>query len=256
MNTFRKLLVASTVLASVAVFNISGAYAQSAEYVIFNVSSSAEDLNDKFVLGAVLNEGDEINLPEGSEVKLLDKSGGVIVLKGPLIGVVTNDDGDTQASKDGSSALQVISKLMFGENRLVNNLGAARSVLSAQTEPENIQPWMPMVSKAGTYCLPQEMPILAREDAGLDITIKVVSSSGTSMEKVWSANENSLSVSDLVQTDVDQYTFVLSPDTSESIMHLLDRTDMNATQQIAWMAERGCAVQAQQLLNQMSKGAG
>ncbi|MBL4725461.1 MAG: hypothetical protein JKY83_02065 [Rhizobiaceae bacterium] len=255
MNIFKSLVVASAVLASASTLNISNALAQSVEYIIFNVSGSAKDLNERFVLGAVLKEGDEINLPENSEVKLLDKSGSVIVLKGPLTGTVTNDDGGTQQAKDGSNALKVISKLMFGENRLVNNIGAARSVITTKIKPENVQPWMPIVSRPGTYCLPSDTPVFAREEANAEIMVTVSSSNGTSMEKAWAANEKAISVSDLVQKDTDHYTLILSSQESESSIHLLDRTDMNATQQIAWMAERGCRIQAMQLLNQMSNGA-
>lgn len=255
MKIFNKLVIAGTALVSVAVLNVSNAHAQSVEYIIFSVSGSAEGLNDRFVLGGVLKEGDEINLPENSEVKLLDKSGSVIVLKGPLTGTVTNDDGGTEQAKDGSNALQVISKLMFGENRLVNNLGAARSVLSAQIVPENVKPWMPVVSKPGTYCLPLETPVFVREEADAEIVITVSSSDGASMEKVWTANEKSISVSDLVQKDTDHYTLILSSQAAESSIHLLDRTDMNGAQQIAWMAERGCQIQAMQLLNEMSNAA-
>lgn len=255
MNIFNRLVIASVALASVAALNVSNALAQSAEYIIFNVSGSAEGLNERFVLGAVLKEGDEINLPENSEVKLLDKSGSVIVLKGPLTGTVTNDDGGSQRAKDGSNALQVISKLMFGENRLVNNLGAARSVLSQNVQPENVQPWVPVISKPGTYCLPSETPVFGREEADVDIMITVASSDGASMEKTWTANEKSISVSDLVRKDTDQYTLTLSSQSEESSFHLLDRTNMNAAQQIAWMAERGCRIQAMQLLDDMSNGA-
>lgn len=255
MNILNSLVAATAVLASVVVVNVSTAHAQSVEYIIFDVSGSAEGLNERFVLGAVLKEGDEINLPENAEVKLLDKSGSVIVLKGPLSGTVTNDDGGTQQAKDGSNALQVISKLMFGENRLVNNLGAARSVLSKKTEPQNIQPWMPIISRPGTYCLPSDMPVFGREEADSEIMITVSSGAGASMEKVWTANEKSISVSDLVQKNTDHYTLILSSQDAESSIHLLDRTDMNAAQQIAWMAERGCQTQAMQLLNEMSNGA-
>ncbi|MFK5981003.1 MAG: hypothetical protein QM488_19205 [Rhizobiaceae bacterium] len=254
MNIFNSLIIAGTVLASLSTFSVPNAYAQSVEYIIFDVSGSAEGLNKRFVLGAVLKEGDEINLPENSEVKLLDKSGSVIVLKGPLSGTVTNDDGGTQQAKDGSNALQVISKLMFGENRLVNNLGAARSVLSIENKPENVQPWMPIVSKPGTYCLPSEMPVFGRVKADAEIVVTVSSSNGASMEKVWTVNEKSISVSDLVQKDIDSYTLILSSQETESSIHLLDRTDMNAAQQIAWMAERGCNIQAMQMLNEMSNG--
>lgn len=254
MNIFNSLVIAGTALASVVTFNVSTAFAQSVEYIVFDVSGSADGLNERFVLGSVLKEGDEINLPENSEVKLLDKSGSVIVLKGPLTGTVTNDDGATQHAEDGSNALQVISKLMFGENRLVNNLGAARSVLSKRVEPENVQPWVPVLSQPGTYCLPSDMPVFDREEADMEIMITVASSDGASMEKAWTANEKSISVSDLVHEDMDHYTLILSSQSEESSFHLLDRTDMNATQQIAWMAERGCQIQAMQLLNEMSRG--
>jgi hypothetical protein len=256
MNNIQRTLTTSVMAAGIAAFGITIACAQSTEYIIFEVKGSAEGLAEKFVLGTVLKDGDKIELPENSEVRLLDKTGEVVILNGPLIGTITDEDGGSKKARDGSSALQVIAKLMFGENNLVNNLGAARALKSVRTDAGNIQPWIPVISKPGTYCLPMDAPVFGRFDAGKNVKVTIISGSEIFKEKVWNEKETSISVSDLVARDTDRYTLFLSSQTKESTLHLLDRTDKNTTEQIAWMAERGCKAQAVKLLKQASETAG
>lgn len=252
MMKISKLLIASAALAALS---ISSAYAQSAEYIIFDVKGTAEGLSERFVLGAVLKDGDKIDIPADSEVRLLDKSGEVIVLTGPLVGTVADEDGGSKKAEDGSNALQVIGKLMFGKNNLVNNLGAARALESVKTEQGDIQPWVPVISKPGTYCLPMDSPIFGRTNASKKAKVTVISGSEIFNEKIWKEDEKSISVSEMIEKGTDRYTLFLSTLASESSIHLLDRSNMNITEQIAWMAERGCKAQAIQLLNQASKSA-
>ena len=255
MNILRKTLAASTVLASVVAVNVSGANAQSTEYIIFEVNGSADGLAEKFVLGSVLKDGDKIELPEDSEVRLLDKAGDVVILTGPIVGVISDEDGGSQKAKDGSNALQVIAKLMFGEKNLVNNLGAARALQSLETDDGKFQPWVPVISTPGTYCLPMDAPIFGRVDIDEKSKITVISGSEIFEEKIWNENEKSISIGEIVKKDTDRYTLFLSNHSSESSLHLLDRTEMNTTEQIAWMAERGCKAQAVQLLKEASEKA-
>lgn len=258
MKPLSKSLLTGVALAGFIMFNFStapGAQAQSTEYIIFDVKGSAEGLAEKFILGSVLKDGDRIEIPQDAEIRLLDKAGEVIVLTGPLIGTVADEDGNSQKAKDGSNALQVIAKLMFGENNLVNNLGAARALQSEQTSKSEIQPWIPVILKPGTYCLPMGEPVFGRVDALKKVKVTMISGSEIFKEKIWDENESSISIADMVEKTTDRYTMFLSSQNKESTIHLLDRTNMTTTQQIAWMAERGCKTQAVQLLNEISRAA-
>lgn len=255
MKLLSKSLLTGVALVGFVVSGLSIAQAQSTEYIIFDVKGTAEGLTERFVLGAVLKDGDKIDLPEDSELRLLDKAGKVVILTGPMVGVVEDEDGDTQKAKDGSNALQVIAKLMFGENNLVNNLGAARALQSVETEDGELQPWVPVISKPGTYCLSMNEPVFGRAVTLKKAKVTVISGSEIFKEKVWQENEKSISIADLIEKGTDRYTMFLSSHTSESSIHLLDKTNMNTTEQIAWMAERGCKAQAVQLLNEVSENA-
>jgi hypothetical protein len=255
MNGIAKVLASSLVLASVFTSHITTANAQSTEYIIFDVSGSASGLTEKFVLGSVLKDGDRIELPENSEVRLLDKTGKVVILTGPVVGIISDEDGGSQKAKDGSNALQIIARLMFGEDNLVNNIGAARTIGSRSHDLKNNQPWLPIISKPGTYCLPMDAPVIGRLDATTKIKITLISGSKIFQEKTWDAEQKTVSVTELVDKDIDNYTLFISSQSSESSIHLLNRTDMNITQQIAWMAERKCRTQAVELLRQASETA-
>ena len=256
MNTLLKKLTLGTALIAMVAFNNSPVSAQSTEYIIFEVSGTAEGIKEKFVLGTVLKDGDKIELPENAEVRLLDKAGDVVVLTGPLVGTVLNEDGDAKKGVDGSNALQVIAKLMFGEASLVNNIGAARAIKSEGAKKAEVHPWVPVIAKPGTYCLPADNPVIARKESNAKVKLTVISGSAVFNEKVWEEKELTVSISEMVKKDVDRYTLFLSSHTNESSIHLLDRKDMNVTEQIAWMAERGCKIQAIQLLNEASDKAG
>jgi hypothetical protein len=244
MKNFRRKLTLSAALMAVMSFSISIAVAQSTEYIIFDVKGSAEGLKEKFVLGSVLKDGDKI------------KAGEVVILTGPLVGTVLNEDGNAQKGVDGSNALQVIAKLMFGKANLVNNIGAARAISAKKSDNSLIEPWVPIISKPGTFCLPMDEPVINRVETVSKIKVTVISGSEVFNEKVWKEDEKSVSISDMVKEGIDRYTLFLSSHTKESSFHLLDRSNMNTTEQIAWMAERGCKTQALQLLNEASKKAG
>lgn len=262
MKPLSKSLLKGVTLVGFALFSLSATSSaqeqspeQSNEYIIFDVKGSAEGITEKFVLGSVLKDGDKIEIPENAEIRLLDKAGEVVVLTGPLIGTVANEDGNSQKAKDRSNALQVIAKLMFGETNLVNNLGAARALQSVQTDKGKIQPWVPVISKPGTYCLTMSDPVFGRAVALSKAKVTVISGSEIFKEKIWNENEHLISIADMVEKTTDRYTLFLSSHTTESSIHLLDRTGMNTTEQIAWMAERGCKAQAVQLLDEVSEAA-
>ena len=252
----RRLIAKLSAIFAIAVISGSTtAYAQSTEYIIFELKSEDASVVEKFALGSVLKDGDKINLPKDATLKLLDKSGEVVVLTGPLVGTVLNEDGDSQKAKDGSNALQVIAKLMFGEENLVNNLGAARAIEAVKDGTEKIQPWSPVVSIAGTYCLPFDAPVFARANARKDAKVTLISGDEVFKEKAWKKNEKTISVADMIVPEKDKYTLFVSSLTTESSLHLLDRSKMNITQQIAWMAEKGCKTQAIQLLHEAAEKA-
>jgi len=259
MNIYARRFFTGAALFSSLVVGFSipdDARAQSAEYIIFEVNGSAPGLSEKFVPGSVLKDGDKIELPEDSEIRLLDKAGEVIILVGPLVGTVLNEDGDSKESRDGSNALQVIAKLMFGKRGLVNNLGAARAVQAKPIVVGKDQAWVPIISKPGTYCLPLDAPVFSRVNSEKRAKITVMAEGGIFTEKPWNKEENSISISDVIKQGVDNYTLFVSYQTKESSLHLLDRTDMTSTQQLAWMVERGCNPQAAQLLKELSEEAG
>lgn len=219
--------------------------AQSAEYVVFETTANVGNIEP----GKVLKEGDLINLPEGVEIKLLSKTGEILALKGPLEAVVTNEGETSKSALNGSNALLAISDLVFKDKTLVNTLGAARS-LSGENEkaPEpGDDPWNPVLAKPGSYCLLKKAPQFARTDSDKPAKILLISSSGKNNQIVWEANAEVLSIKEFVEPDGDQFTMLFSDNVNEFNLHLLDEAGMSVTEQIGWMAEKGCAAQAVKL---------
>lgn len=219
---------------------------QSAEYVVFETTANVENISP----GKVLKEGDLIALPDGVEIKLLSKTGEILALKGPLEAVVTNDGESTKSAINGSNALQAISDLVFKDKALVNTLGAARS-LSGDDSSDKVEasanPWNPLLSKPGSYCLLRDEPLLVRSNVDEPAKLLLISSSGKNSDIVWAANAKTLSIKDFVEPKGDQFTMLFSDNVREYNLHLLDDTGMSITEQIGWMAEKGCAGQAVKL---------
>lgn len=252
MNTnIRKLIVATGMVCAAALATVAPtklAYAQGAEYIVFEMSSQVKHMT----LGAILKDGDRIELGEGEQLKLLDKAGAVIALEGPFAGTVKDEGEGGEQAEDASHALQVISKLMFSNNDLVNTLGAARSLDSVKSADGHSQPWVPVIKQPGTYCLPMDKPVFGRANTANKVKLTLISGSEIFNEKIWEEGEETVSLDDLTKDGVDRYTMFVSNQTKEFAIHLLDRETMNTTRQIAWMAERGCKAQAVQLLQEVA----
>lgn len=252
MNTkIRKILLGAGMVCVATFTNfatIDTAFAKGAEYIVFEMSGQVKHMT----LGAILKDGDRIELGEGEQLKLLDKSGAVIALDGPFAGTVKDEGEGGDQAEDASHALQVISKLMFSNNDLVNTLGAARSLDSVKDADGLAQPWVPIIKQPGTYCLSMSEPVFGRENTSKKLKLTLISGSEIFNEKIWEEGENTVSLEDLTKDGVDRYTMFVSNQTAEFTIHLLDRDTMNETRQIAWMAERGCKAQAVQLLQEVA----
>lgn len=252
MKTFnkgRKFRPVLWVSACLWIGSAISAYAQSAEYVVFELTGEPAN----FALGDVLKDGDRIELEEGMSMALLDKAGVVTKLEGPFVGTVEDESDGSGNETEDKNALNVISRLMFGNKELVSTLGAARALDSVKTDDGKSQPWVPVISKPGTYCISMTDPVFGRRNADKKAKLTLFSGSEIFKELVWDENKTQISIKDAINPDIDRYTLFLSGQAKESTLHLLDRTDMNTTQQIAWMAERGCKAQAMQLLTKVAE---
>lgn len=221
-------------------------HAQSMEYVVFSINGTNSDMS----LGQVLNEGDQIDVPEDVEIQLLSKQGEIVSLKGPVTAVVTNDGEDVQ----GEKALTKISRLLFDDSKFVETLGGTRSFDSETNIEVNFpdtdlgDPWLPKLSDASAYCLAWEHPALLRARIGENLTVHLRNSESDEKEIAWYAGSQTISLADHLDQNIDKYVIRFGTDNRSSMVFLMSNQNSTLAEQAAWMAAKGCRIQALKLL--------
>ncbi len=219
--------------------------AKSMEYVVFSIKGSFGDL----ALGQVLLEGERIELPDGIEVQLLSKLGEIVLLRGPFLASVTNE----KESAKGEAAISKIAGLLFRDKKFVGVLGGTRTVGdetdigSLFLNREKPKPWSPLLSDSGDYCLDQNKPVLRRSSSAKDIQLVLNADNQRRVSTIWKAGSGELDLSRYFapsQTDL----HIALPDQRTIVIHVAEPQGTTVTEQIAWMAEKDCNVQALGLL--------
>lgn len=230
-------------LAWIVFVPISNAQTSSEEYLVFEANDKVKTLK----VGDILKLGDRLDLAEGAVVRLLDKNGKIVDLEGSFSAIVVPDENETDEANKGN-LLQNISTLLFGDKEFDNTLGVSRSLGSSSAK--NDQPWVPNVSKHGTYCVLASSPFVTRTNISNDEKLELVSTASGSITKAWPAGQHQLSLADIVKDSTNKYLLKLRQNSSD--LHLYDQASDNVTKQISWMAEKGCKTQARLLLHKMA----
>jgi len=223
----------------------SYSFAQSIEYVIISINGDTE----KYSLGQVLKEGQQLTIKENVQMHLLGKEGEVISLNGPISAVVTND----ATAPEGERTLSVISKLLFEQNTFTQTLGGTRSH-GAQTNIETAFPfsdvknvWTPTLDDRNVYCLLRESPKIHRVNSTKPMSLMNKKQTGIEQKLVWKSGLHTLSLKKFVY---DEDVLEISTDSKHKNFTVYLRQDSNVKmlEQANWMVRNGCHLQALMLI--------
>jgi len=221
-------------------------YAQSNEYVVFSIKGNFHDLH----LGQILVEGQRVELPEKTEVKLISKLGKFVLLTGPISATITNDGENAQ----GEKALATISRKLFESMKFVDVLGGTRS-LEGQSDIDawlfnqrHQNPWLPAVSQDDDYCLQRDNLILGRPAREGNLKITINPNTRIEQEFIWKVTNTGLHVDQLVDPTQTSVLVKVQGRPQFITLHILQTDDGTIAEQAAWLSEHGCFRQALLLL--------
>ena len=240
----RRNRLAALVLSLALLLSPSVAYA--AEYIIFRIDGEAADLK----MGQALDEGDNLEIPEGVTVQLVSKAGEIVTLTGPGLATITTETEDPEAE----TTLKTISTLLFSDARFIKTLGGSRSVASSPQSGDSRagdNPWQPVISADQEYCLEAGNPVIHRriKDPEWKVTVQIPGT-GERVEYNWVGGASELRLAGLPETPQDEYLARIPGRAGAIVIHTASETPVSLLGQLEWMAERGCREQALKLLEQ------
>jgi len=205
---------------------------------------------DSFGQGAIVEASQSIKLGANQSLKLLSSSGQVIDLIGPYNGTI-----DSSGEKGDSGLLDSLARVVTSADSQDLTLGVFRNIPSAKKQVRG-DIWGVEVGKTGHYCVPSESPIILWwPDAveGIAVTITDTSNSasfevqwtGRSKEILWP--EHATFLEGNLYTSQNELSDVSREFTVSRIPVALG----NEIEQIVWMSEHNCAVQAIRLLGEL-----
>jgi hypothetical protein len=191
--------------------------------------------------GAMLDTSKPLVLKEGQHITLISSSGATLKLDGPYNAVPDSDKGGTGIGAK-LAALTTQNSVRLGE------VGTTRTGEAKDTLPS---PWLLNVSHPGAVCLREGTnPVLWRSSANTGAaTVIMPADRSWKLELSWPAGNDSLRVTSDVAIHGGATYFVSLGGTETavritSVPAVLETDAMRA----AWMAERGCAEQAEAVL--------
>ncbi|MCK6453182.1 MAG: DUF4384 domain-containing protein [Alphaproteobacteria bacterium] len=212
------------------------------------ISSTADGLKK----GDRVGSGQQIAVPPGTRVVLMDGQGKVINVRGPFNGA----PGGTEAS----GLIGRLSDALSTQQEAPRRVGAFRGVapglgLSGSSSAAN--PWTIDVAAAGDWCVATDQAIsLTGGEMGGTFTVEMLPS-GPKTEVSWPKGQATLQWPSGVPTKNDAtYQFRIGDKTTAVKLHLMDRKGATQGQTALWMAERGCQRQAAAMIDSLERGIG
>ncbi len=213
------------------------------------ISSTADGLKKGDRVGA----GQQIAVPPGTRVVLMDGQGKVINVRGPFNGA--------PGGSDASGLIGRLSDALSTQQEAPRRVGAFRGVapglgLSSATSGAN--PWTIDVTAAGDWCVAtdQAVSLTGGGETGGTFTVEMLPS-GPKTEVSWPKGQATLQWPSGVPTKNDAtYQFRLGGQTTAVKLHLMDRKGATQGQTALWMAEKGCQRQAAAMIDSLERGIG
>jgi hypothetical protein len=210
------------------------------------IFSTAPDLQP----GQVVKSEAAIDVPDGTQITLIDETGTKLVISGPYNGflAVASAAGAAGASGDGK-LLASLTNLLAGAGKETNAMGAIRSAGMAKNL---VDPRFINVSRTGHHCVPVEGPVtLWRAKRTKNTRLTLLAFSDQSKKSIsWVRGAETVKwPADFALADRAKFAARFKDSMKASLMtiHLVPADLPTIAHRVAWMAERGCSDQAKGL---------
>jgi hypothetical protein len=222
---------------------LSALPASAAEFVV--VAGGAPGL----MPGQVVQSGATLEIPAGASVTLVSESGKTLTLKGPYSGPAGT--GAAGGGNPGPGLIKALSGLLTVSGRETASLGAMRGV---QPSPPP-DPWVVDIARSGDHCVPAKDPVRlwrAKKDKARILFLKNLGDKSKSVTD-WPAGSSALAwPAEVTLGDGGRYLLGLKGSQARRFnLHLVPAGLPTDAHRAAWMAKKGCVIQAKQLLTKL-----
>lgn len=220
-----------------------------ADYVVIAASGAP----GSYAAGTEIADDQQIDLPEGARLTLIERSGRMVTLEGLYSGTVPLPDeaGDSDAPSGGWNALK---RLVGSAEASSTVLGAARASAGDIPPPPGV--WDLSTDSSGPRCIRTGELTLWRKQADTSQTVSARSAAGRHDGLVWAEGENRLALPQEMAMEDGRMVVSIGGELRDFELSVMPQalTDAPAGQLLAWLAERDCRRQALALIARLHTG--
>ena len=203
--------------------------------------------------GTEITTDDDLSLPEGARLTLIERSGRVTNLDGAHEGPVPRENASATAS--GDTDWGVLKRLIGSPEARSTVLGAART--GAADIPPSPGVWDVSADSSGPRCTRAGKLTLWRRNADSPASLALRSAAGRHEGIAWPAGEHRLAVPEEMAHEDGRLIVSLGSELREFDLSVLPDglRDAPAGLILAWLAEKDCRRQALALVERVHAGA-
>lgn len=219
---------------------------QATQYVV--IRSSEPEL----ARGSILSGGTKLSLSKGASVTLIDDGGKPLTIKGPFTGPINVDEKENNRAH-GQGLLASLSRLVGSDERGRTSLGSIRG---GEISGETQDPWAVNVARAGSYCLRKGIfPRLWRSKTNSRMRLVVLDQLfGIEKKVAWEKGQAYVGWPEGLEVHQGR-VYMVQPQgkliATRIDFRFLPDDVVTPGEEIVWMAENGCDVQAQLLVDSL-----
>lgn len=219
-------------------FAFTGA-ASAAEMVVIEASGV------KLAPGSVVDGNDNLTLPAGAKITLIGQDGTPVQLVGPYDGKPGAGTGAT----GGNNVVGALAQLLGGGDEKKTNIGATRNVQNTQfalPDPRAVP-----TGRSGDYCVVSGGPtFLWRLNASQPVVVTLRAADGSwEGKQPWAAGQNRLPLPPNFPSVATQaFKVTAGTESSDIVLHKMPGGLQKTGLRAAWLASKGCDLQAKAML--------
>lgn len=226
-----------------------GPAAALADYVVIAASGAS----GSYAAGTVIADDQQIDLPEGTKLTLIERSGRMVTLEGLFSGTVPAP-GETDQSDTPSIGWDALKRLVGSAEASSTVLGAARAGAGDIPPPPGV--WDLSADSSGPRCIRKGELTLWRKQADKSETVSARSTAGRHDGIVWAEGENRLVLPEGMAMEDGRMVVSVGGELRDFELSVMPEALAGAPagQLLSWLAEQDCRRQALALIARLHAG--
>ncbi|WP_249690828.1 hypothetical protein [Stappia sp. WLB 29] len=226
-----------------------GPAAALADYVVIAASGASGG----YSAGTEIADDQQIDLPQGARLTLIERSGRMVTLEGLFSGTVPAP-GETGESETPSTGWDALKRLVGSAEASSTVLGAARAGAGDIPPPPGV--WDLSTDSSGPRCVRKGQLTLWRKQANESEKVSARSAAGRHDGIVWKEGEHRLALPEGMAMEDGRIVVSVAGELRDFELSVMPETLAGAPggQLLGWLAEHNCRRQALALIARLHAG--